>query len=690
MTTETLEKILQDLNDQQRQAAEHGQGPLLIVAGAGTGKTTTLAHRVACRILAGVDPSKIMLLTFTRRAANEMLRRVDNILARLGRLDQSSGGARSRVMSQRIVGGTFHSIATFHLRKYGRQIGVKPGFTILDRRDAEDLINVLRTELDLPSADGKRFPLKGTCLDIYSRCVNSQSKVETVLETMFPWCIENADGLKQLFKLYTDRKEEQAVFDYDDLLLYWRALTTNTETCGIIRDSYDCVLVDEYQDTNILQAGILKGLCPDGTGLTAVGDDAQSIYSFRAATVRNILDFPTEFPGTEIVALEQNYRSTQEILDVTNLVIGEAKERHHKNLWAARGAGLKPALVTCADEDDQTDFLIERILENREEGVELKNQAVLFRASHHSLPLEVELNRSDIPYHKYGGLKFIETAHVKDLLSFLRLAENPFDMVAGMRVLVLLPGIGRVKAKQLMDRLREAGGHFDSWLTWKPPSGATEFWPKLNDLMVQLVRSKDAIASDINAIRDFYEPLLERNYEQVEARTEDLKQLENVATRSGTRSQFLSDMALDPPASTQDFAADPHLDEDYLILSTIHSAKGLEWDSVFVIHASDGNIPSDMATKRPEEIEEERRLFYVAMTRAKNRLYVTRPERYYFRGRGRSDAHSYAKLTRFLPDRIQKLFDRKVAMIQGMAEEERGPVNKSTQVRDSLNDLWGL
>lgn len=686
MPTETLEQVLAELNNQQRLAAEHGQGPLLIIAGAGTGKTTTLAHRVACRILDGIDPSRMMLLTFTRRASSEMLRRVDSILHRLGKMESKSGRTAASA-SQRMMGGTFHSVGTHLLRKHGRMIGLNPDFTILDRSDSEDLLNVVRTELNL-SDSITRFPLKGTCMGIYSRCVNAQMKIDRVLTESFPWCIQHADGLKKLFKTYVDRKEQQSVMDYDDLLLFWRALVQDKKAAATIQRNYDCVMVDEYQDTNTLQSGILSNLCPDGLGLTVVGDDAQSIYSFRAATVRNILDFPTQFPGTEVIKLEENYRSTQPILDVTNAVIAEATEGHRKELWSARGTGAPPELITCADEDDQTDFLIERIMEYRELGTPLKQQAVLFRASHHSLSLEVELGRYDIPYHKYGGLKFIETAHVKDLLAFLRLAENPSDMIAGMRILVLLPGIGRKKAADLMDRLREAGGHFDSWQTWKPPAGSAEKWPQLIELMTRLCKNKGTISSDIHAIRDFYTPLLEMKHDHIEARIKDLQQLEAVADRNNNRAEFLQDMALDPPSSTQDLASDPTLDEDYLILSTIHSSKGLEWDTVYVVHASDGNIPSDMATKRPEEIEEERRLFYVALTRAKNRLFVTRPERYYFHNRHRSDRHSFSQLTRFLPSPIQSLFNRGVSTIQKMAEDAGDVPPPSGQVRDQLKGLW--
>ena len=683
-----IESLLADLNPQQRTAAQHGEGPLLIVAGAGTGKTTTLAHRVACQIAAGADPSRIMLVTFTRRAAAEMLRRVDAILRKLGVAGDAPSGPRSRIASRRVYGGTFHSIAARLLRRHGRLIGLQPGFTILDRGDAEDLVNAIRSELDLPDSD-TRFPLKGTCIDIYSRCVNAQQRLEHVLENQFPWCVDHHKGLAELFKSYVARKQTQSVLDYDDLLLFWRALLSDTSGGNVVRQAFDRVQVDEYQDTNTLQAEILRLMCPDGTGLTVVGDDAQSIYAFRAATVRNILDFPQDFAEATVIPLEQNYRSTQSILDVTNRVIGEASERYKKELWSDRADGVRPWLVTCADEDDQTDYLIDQVLERREQGVALLNQAVLFRASHHSLALEVELGRHNIPFHKYGGLKFIETAHIKDLLAFLRLAENPGDRMAGMRLLVLIPGIGRKKATLLMDRLREAGGHFDCWDDYKVAAGTAETWNGFVLLIKQLVKRGEGsgrLTADIHAIRLFYTPLLKGKYDHTDARLRDLKQLEVVAARFDDRTSFLTDMALDPPVSTQELADDPHLDDDYLILSTIHSAKGLEWDTVYVIHVSDGNIPSDMATKSSAEIEEERRLFYVALTRARNRLVVTRPERYYFSNRFRSDAHSFAQLTRFLPDHIQQLFERRLACTTD--DPPRAQSDSDGAIRRALNDLW--
>lgn len=666
-----IDAVLAELNDRQRDAVTHGDSPLLIIAGAGTGKTTTLAHRVAYLMATGTDPGRILLLTFTRRAAAEMLRRIDDILSVCQHATGSGGKRRSRIAGRIVWGGTFHSVAARVLRQHGRLIGLDAEFTILDRGDAEDLLNVLRADLGLTKTE-TRFPLKGTCLDIYSRCMSTQQSLETVVNSSFPWCLDEIDGLKQLFQAYGERKESDGVLDYDDLLAFWRALLSEPAAAEVIRGRFDCVLVDEYQDTNLLQAEILRNLSPDGQGLTVVGDDAQSIYSFRAATVRNILDFPDIWPGTTVVTLEKNYRSTQPILDLTNGVIAQATERHAKELWSARGDGAFPVLVDCPDESEQTDFVIDQILEHRETGIELKRQAVLFRASHHSLALEVELSRRNIPFHKYGGLKFIETAHVKDLLAFLKLAENPRDSVSGTRVLMLLPGIGHKKSRQLLDRLAEARYDFSVWDDQRVPSATANDWPGFVGLMKTLSgragrsprsagKQPSPLPAEVHAVRTVYTPLLERRHDHAAARLRDLEQLEQVAARFADRRTFLAEITLDPPSSTQELPGQPLLDDDYLVLSTIHSAKGLEWDAVYVIHAADGNIPSDMATGSDEEIEEERRLFYVALTRARDHLYICRPERYYFHARFHSDAHSLSQLTRFLPVGIQPLLERRFA-----------------------------
>jgi DNA helicase-2/ATP-dependent DNA helicase PcrA len=681
-----IEALLNRLNPEQRKAATHGNEALLIVAGAGTGKTATLVHRVAWLISQGVDPGRILLLTFTRRAAAEMLRRADVLVQQLR--GQISAAHETRVHVSRVWGGTFHAIATRLLRRYGKALKLRPEFTVHDRTDSEDLMNVVRGELGLAKTD-KRFPKKGTCMAIYSRCVNAQEKLEKILPVAFPQYKQWPDELHQLFDAYVDRKESCGILDYDDLLLYWQALLADPQMGQSVSKLFDYVLVDEYQDTNALQAEILYRLSPEGKGLTVVGDDAQSIYAFRAATVRNILDFPKHYSRTTIVTLEQNYRSTQPILKATNCVIGLAQERYVKNLWSRRSAGEPPRLVNCENEVDQAEYVIRQILTHREAGIDLRRQAVLFRASHHSMLLEAELSRRDIPFHKYGGLKFVETAHVKDLLAFLRVAENPRDEVSGARVLPLLPGIGPGKARQLMAMLAGSGGNFQVWADWKAPPAAAEIWPKMVEMMQTLATTKENLPVQLARVREFYAPLLEIHYDHVQARLSDLEQLELIASRYKSRRRLLLELTLDPPSSTMDLAGQPRLDDDYLVLSTIHSAKGLEWDSVYVIHAADGYIPSDMATGSAEEIEEERRLFYVALTRAKNWLYVCYPLCYY-QARG-SDRHGFARRTRFLPDAILSSFEQCVT--DGMEDDDSEHATvvsrlSSPEVRKRIKNLW--
>lgn len=676
---DAAESVLRELNDAQRRAASHGSGPLLIVAGAGTGKTATLAHRVAYLVANGVPSGRILLLTFTRRAAEEMLRRVDALLR------PSSGSATSGTA---VWGGTFHAVATRLLRIHGESIGLPPGFTILDRPDSEDLMHAVRTSLDL-GEKGRRFPQKSTCLDIYSRCVNAAEPLDHVLKTRYPWCRDDADDLKALFAAYVDRKEAHHVLDYDDLLLFWRGMLADPALGEVVRGHFDAVLVDEYQDTNALQADIVALLRPDGSGVTVVGDDAQAIYGFRAATVRNILDFPVRFEAATVLTLEQNYRSTAPILEATNALIAEAAERYDKSLWTERAGGSRPALVTCRDEYEQTGYLIEQVLGHREEGTPLKEQAVLFRATHHSVALELELQRRNIPFVKYGGLKFVEMAHVKDLVAYMRLAENPYDALAALRVLGLLPGIGPKTAAALAQTLAAAGGDFETWVGSEVPPAASVLWADFVALMRALASAPaDEVAPQLAAARAFYAPICEQRYDNAPARLADLEQIEMLGSRFADRTRFLTDLTLDAPQWTGDFAGPPLLDEDYLVLSTMHSAKGLEFDVVYVIHAADGNIPSDMSTGSVEEIEEERRLFYVACTRARNTLHVMHPLRYYAAGRGKSDAYGYAQRTRFIPDCLRPLFAECQAREDGVAEESQPVVATTATIRAGVRAMW--
>jgi DNA helicase II / ATP-dependent DNA helicase PcrA len=651
---------LEKLNPEQRRAVEHGVRenhatpgmPLLVIAGAGSGKTNTLAHRVAHLIVKSADPRKILLMTFSRRAAAEMARRVERIARRVI-------GNNAGVMTHALWAGTFHGIGARLLRDYAGQIGLNPAFTIHDREDSADLMKLMRHELGFSKTEN-RFPAKGTCLAIYSRCVNAELPIEDVLATSFPWCAAWVAELKQLFAVYVEAKQRQNVLDYDDLLLYWAQMVSDPDLAGEIGERFDHVLVDEYQDTNRLQASILLALNPGGRGLTVVGDDAQSIYSFRAATVRNILDFPGQFsPPAEFITLDRNYRSTQPILAAANGVIDLASERFTKNLWTDRTAAERPQLVGVGDEKAKPDYIVARVLENREGGTMLKQHAVLFCASHHSGPLEVELTRRNIPFVKFGGLKFLEAAYIKDMLALLRFVENPRDLVAGFRVMQLMPGVGPTSAQRVLDYMMDSADPVGALAGASSPPRAGAGWTAFVETVTDLKAARAGWPAELERARLWYEPHLDRIHEDSGIRHADLIQLEQIASGHPSRERFLTELTLDPPDATSDQAGVPLLDEDYLILSTIHSAKGQEWKSVFVLNVVDGCIPSDLGTGTSAEIEEERRLLYVAMTRAKDDLHLITPQRFFTHGQNaQGDRHVYASRTRFIPDGLLGLFER--------------------------------
>ncbi len=689
MSTAYLEK----LNPRQRSAVEHGIAageaarpgpPLLVIAGAGSGKTSTLAHRVAHLIVNGADPRRILLMTFSRRASVEMIRRVQGIA-------RAALGDRAAALADGLTwAGTFHGVGARLLRDYAEQIGLDPAFTIHDREDSADLMNLVRHELGFSKTE-KRFPLKGTCLAIYSRCVNAEQPIEQALAQAFPWCLEWTEQLRDLFAAYVETKQRQNVLDYDDLLLWWAQAAAEPDLAADMASRFDHVLVDEYQDTNRLQATILRALKPDGQGLTVVGDDAQSIYSFRAATVRNILDFPQGFaPPADIVTLDRNYRSTAPVLAAANAVIGEARERFTKDLWTERDAGEKPRLVVVRDEGDQARYIAGRVLENREAGQALKSQAVLFRTSHHSAQLEVELIARKIPFVKFGGLKFLDSAHVKDMLALLRFVENPRDRVAGFRVLQLMQGIGPGAAQKILDRMAEAADPLGALVEASAPPRAGEDWPGFMTAVAGLREKRAGWPGELTLARDWYEPLLERLHEDASARRADLLQLEAIAGGYASRERFLTELTLDPPDATSDQAGVPYRDEDYLILSTIHSAKGQEWKSVFVLNVVDGCIPSDLGTGSVEEIEEERRLLYVAMTRAKDDLHLMVPQRFFTHGQNaQGDRHVYANRTRFVPKATLAHFDH-VSWPQFRAGSAAAAAARTTRVdvAAKMRGMW--
>ncbi len=659
--TVTAPAYLARLNDAQREAATHGIGPggvsdpLLIIAGAGTGKTATLAHRVAHLLAHGADPDRLLLLTFSRRAADEMTRRVQRIAA------QVSPRHATLVSEGFAWAGTFHSVGARLLREYAGRIGLDPAFTIHDREDSADLMTLVRHDLAL-SSQGKRFPLKGTCLASYSSAVNTQSDLGEILQSTFPWCSEWEAELKTLFLGYVEAKQAQQVLDYDDLLLYWAQMACDPDIAAELGRRFPHVLVDEYQDTNHLQASLLLAMKPDGRGLTVVGDDAQSIYRFRGATVRNILDYPRQFdPPARIITLDRNYRSTQPILAAANAVIADAKERFTKDLWSERASARRPQIISIRDEVDQATYVAEQTLTRRERGTALKAQAALFRSASHSVRLEIELTRRNIPFVKFGGLKFLEARHVKDVLALLRWAQNLRDRVAGFRALQLLPGIGPKTASRLLDNLQSAPPGATLLAEQPVPEAARSDWRNLVAALEGAGQSTPtAWPLPLEQLAHWYDTRMDGLFEDADVRRADIQQLVRIAATYANQERFLTELTLDPPDATSDEAGVPLRDEDYLILSTIHSAKGKEWSAVSLLNAVDGCLPSDLATGSEEEIEEERRLLYVALTRAKDELDVLVPQRFYTTGpTGGGDRHVYAGRTRFIPARLLHHFEER-------------------------------
>jgi DNA helicase-2/ATP-dependent DNA helicase PcrA len=660
------------LNEEQRRAATHPAGPLLILAGAGTGKTTTLCARVAWLVEQGVPPERLLLLTFTRRAAREMLSRARALLGR------ASG-------SRFVVGGTFHSVAYRTVLRDAGALGLE-GVSLFDASDGSDLLDLLREELGLAVTE-RRFPRKSTLYDIYSRTVNAQRELTQVLAEAFPWCTDYSAEIASLFRAYTERKRELNALDLDDLLLYWHAALGAAGVGRRLADQYEHVLVDEYQDVNTIQVEIVRALAQPHGNVTVVGDDMQAIYGFRAADPAHILDFPRQYPAATMVKLERNYRSPQGLLDAGNEVAAEAARSFARRLEAERDGGGRPELVFCRDEHCQAIEVCERVLARREEGALLRDQAVLMRAGRHSDALELELARRKIPFRKYGGIRYLEAAHVKDFVALLRVSANPTDQLSWMRLLQLLDGIGPVGARKIHAELVTG----DPTLAQLP-----ERWARLELpeparapgqlLLAALADSANATVADrVDQLRNGLAPLVRDAYPDGETRLVDLQQLADAAAGAATLERFLAELLLDPPLSSADHAGPPGLDEDYLVLSTIHSAKGLEWEHVHVIHASDGSIPSDMALSTREGLEEERRLFYVALTRPRRSLSVYVPLRYYHRPRARDDAHGYGKPSRFLTERLQALCD----VVRPDADHEPAAAGPGTaRLRVSLDHLF--
>jgi len=634
-----------DLNPAQVTAATHADGPLLIIAGAGTGKTRALVHRVAYLIERGVRSERILLLTFTRRASEEMLGRVERLVGGSGR---------------RVHGGTFHSTAHRLLRRFGPAAGLASQFTIMDQEDSADLLNLSRAHLGYADKT-KRFPKKETLQYVYSRHVNTEITVARILADEYPQFAEYAADFGHIFADYTHRKGERNLVDYDDLLLFWAAMVDASPELGArVAGLYDHILVDEYQDTNVLQARILRGMCRAHRNVTVVGDDAQSIYSFRGASIRNILDFPVQFPGASVVTLEQNYRSTQPILETTNTLISRAAERYTKALWTPRTGGERPWLVTARDEEEQTRFVVDRVLQLHESGTPLREMAVLFRAGYMSAALEIELANRKIPFEKWGGLRFLEAAHVKDVLAFLRVLENPRDEISWYRILLLLPGIGDSTARRALSDMAQAAWESAAFARYRAPARARAAHAALVSLLDGLRREDEPVpvGSEIARVRGLYDNILRARYDRVEPRLADLDQLETIAGGYPSRTAFLATVALEPPSNTHDLAVGDHEDDDVLVLSTVHSAKGKEWDAVFLVWAADGWFPTSRALNDAEGLEEERRLMYVALTRARHHLAVVYPMQVYGNRRGAS--YSIDQLSRFIDRGVRDSMQRVV------------------------------
>ena len=640
-----------ELNPSQYEAATTRDGPVLVLAGAGSGKTRTLIFRVARMIEEGVDPACLLLLTFTRRAAEEMIQRAEALMG--GRCDK-------------VTGGTFHSFANTVLRRYASLLGFANAFTILDRGDSEDAINLIRARLGLDKK-ARRFPRKQTIAEIISLAANKTTSVAEVLDSQFPHLFSELDDLGRIEEYYRQYKRERSLLDYDDLLTHLRELLRiHPEVAERLSHTYRYIMVDEYQDTNRLQAEIVRLLAHSHNNVMAVGDDAQSIYSFRGATVRNIFEFPDLFPDTKVIKLEENYRSTQPILDLSNEIILQAKERYTKNLFTKKDSGFQPALIEADSERYQSRFVAQKILELREEGVPLTEMAVLFRSSFHSFDLEIELSKRDLPFVKRGGFKFIETTHVKDVLAHLRVLANPQDAVSWHRVLLLLEGVGPKSSDKILSHVL-GGADQVQRLADYPGRGAVKTEVQKLAAALRTVADPDLQPREqIDLIVQYYLPILKQHHrDDYPKRQKDLEHFSIITERYRSLNRLLSDMALEPPnSSVGDVLATDKDEEGVLTLSTIHSAKGLEWHSVFIIWAVEGRFPS-LYNKEDDELEEERRLMYVAATRAKENLFISYPINIFDRATGMV----LSKPSRFLED-IPRRILKPVFLIEEEDEDE--------------------
>src|SRR5450432_2692953 len=661
------------LDEAQLEATTHGDSPLVILAGAGTGKTRTLVSRVAHLVDRGVDPSRVLLLTFTRRAADDMLARAAAVCS-----DPHAGRS--------LAGGTFHSVAHALVCAHAESLGLPTAVSVLDPADARDLMDILRSD-DGPADTAQRWPRGDTLVDIYSRSVNTARPAREVIAASFPWCEPHAAAIVELFRAYVARKRECGLLDFDDLLLAWRTMLTDSILGPLIARRWDHVLVDEYQDVNQIQVDIVTMLRPTGRGLTVVGDDAQAIYGFRGTDAQHIIDLAAIFPDARVVRLEHNFRSRQRLLDLANAVRPESGGERLV-LHSDRLGGSRARLMRCHDASAEARLVVDSVLEAAEQGQRLRDQAVLMRAAHHSDLLEIELTARGVPFVKFGGLKFLERAHIKDFVAGLRLLDNRIDEIAWFRLLRLHDGIGPARARALLDSLQpgdaEAEQRHADVAAVAPPASRVALTAMLD--AVVYARQQKAPADRAGAVLEFLRPLLTNRYADHAARLTDLDRLVGAAANAPDLAEFVAELTLDPPASTTDLAGPPHLDDDYLVLSTVHSAKGLEWESVHVIHVVDGAFPSDMALSTKTGLLEEQRLFYVAVTRARDRLSIYTPLRMPHHRHARDDLHSYALGSRFLDDAAMATLD-----VQEIAVNRPLIVGVPANARvamPALDELW--
>jgi len=623
------------LNPSQFEAVTTINGPLLVVAGAGTGKTRVIEYRVLNLIVNEIKPSSILLLTFTRKAAREML-------------DRASCHNK---LCQEVEGGTFHSFAYHVIKRYRKHLGFKSNVTFLDEADSADVLHLLATRLGLLEKK-IRFPKKDTLRNIISMSINRSQNIKVILEKDYPHFLDLKADIEKLHKAYIDYKLNHSVIDYDDMLLYLKFLLEKEEILEEVSSRFNYIMVDEFQDTNKLQAEIVYSLGKIHQNVMVVGDDTQSIYSFRGAYCKNMFDFPKVFTKCKIIKLEHNYRSCQQILDVANAVIEGGEQKYTKVLFTMNKEGGKPELNFFKDSHQEADFIAGKIKQFYDEGISLSSMGVLYRSNHHSLPLQLALSKMSIPFAVYGGIRFIETAHVKDILSFLKVVQNKHDELAWHRILMLLEGVGPRTAERIYQNISSQRSLDSAFGEFLKDHKISQQLDRLSKLLHKLYDKELCISEMLSLIRDFYFPIMKKKFDDYHLRNDDLKALIQVSSEYNAIEDFLVDfVALEAPEKSVVAMARKELDERPVVLSTIHSAKGLEWEVVFIISLMEGCLPVSYSMEDAESIEEERRLLYVAVTRAKSKLFLS------MHNQGQNGGiFSFNRLSRFVNER--KVLDK--------------------------------